>query len=67
MSQIIIALFGIFGPIITGIIQGYMESHNGAMPTDAEILAEFQKNIDSYLAEGEAWKAEHPEVPPVVE
>jgi hypothetical protein len=28
--------------------------------TDEEVIAAFNSNIDRFLAEGEAWRAEHP-------
>jgi hypothetical protein len=60
MNPLIIQLFSVFGPIAGEIIQRYMASHNGQLPTDAEMLQEFEMNIEEYLHEGNAWLKAHP-------
>jgi hypothetical protein len=47
-------------PLIVEIRTTWKAAHSGAEPTDAQILAEFNANIDKYLAEGAAWRAAHP-------
>ena len=61
MNPLLIQLFGVFGPIAGDIIQRYMASHNGQLPTDAEMLKEFELTVDHYLAEGQAWSKAHPQ------
>lgn len=58
--EVVLGLFNAFLPIITGIIKNHQAGNNGAMPTDAEVLAEFNANIDKYLAEGAEWRRTHP-------
>lgn len=62
MANLVLQLFGIFAPLITSLIQKYQDAHDGKMPTDDELKAEFEANIDGYLAEIDEWKASHPSV-----
>lgn len=62
MTPLILQLFQIFGPIVADIIRK-RQAAGGAMPSDAEITAEFQANIQTYLDEGSAWSAAHPRPP----
>jgi hypothetical protein len=61
--DLILALVKFAVPLVTKVISDYKASHNGAEPTDEEILATFHANIDSYLAEGAAWRLLHPKQP----
>lgn len=56
-------LFKTFAPVVRDIIATHAAAHNGALPTDAEMLAIFNSNIDKYLSEGAAWRATHPKKP----
>lgn len=58
--ELIVGLFNVFAPIIRDIIAKHRDTHNGALPTDAEMLAEFNANVEKYLNEGAAWRAAHP-------
>lgn len=60
MGPLIVQLFGIFAPIAAQMIQRYQTTHPGEIPTTEQLLAEFNANIDTYLAEGAAWTAAHP-------
>jgi len=59
MNQLIIQLFGIFAPIVRQIIED-SRAETGTDPTDEEVIAKFNADIDKYLAEGMKWNAEHP-------
>ena len=61
--DLILALVKFAIPMVTKAVADYKSSHNGAEPTDADILATFHANIDTYLAEGEAWRLLHPKQP----
>lgn len=58
--EIVIALLNTFAPIVRETIIAFQKSHDGRMPTDEEMSAEFEANADRILAEGAAWKASHP-------
>ena len=60
MTALLVTMFQAFLPIVTDIIRR-RQAAGGAMPTDAEVLADFQANITKYLDEGAAWKASHSE------
>lgn len=60
MGELIVQLVTAFTPIVTDIIKQHQATHNGAMPTDAEISATFAANLDKYLGEGAGWLATHP-------
>lgn len=55
--QVAIGLFTTFAPIVRELIEDFQKKNNGRMPTDAEMLAEFNANAERILAEGAAWKA----------
>jgi hypothetical protein len=59
MNAIFLALLNIFGPIVTKIITDH-QARTGRLPTNEEMLAEFEANSDAILAEGAAWLATHP-------
>jgi len=63
--QLILGLFTTFAPIVRKLIEDFRTKNDGRMPTDEEMLAEFNANADRILAEGEAWRASHPENPNV--
>ena len=60
MIVLITELFSIFGPIAVKIFQQWQATHDGNAMTDAQLVTEFRKNIETYLAEGAAWTATHP-------
>lgn len=62
MDAIILQLFTIFTPMVQAAISRYKATHNGAEPTDADIIATFKANTDAILADGAAWRAGHPDV-----
>lgn len=61
IANLSVQLFGIFAPIVKGMIADHQAQNNGAMPTDEEIKAKFAADADRYLAEGAAWKTSHPD------
>lgn len=62
-TDLILGLFNVFAPIVRDVIAEHQKTHNGALPSDAEMLAQFNAHIDKYLAEGAAWRAAHAKVP----
>lgn len=62
MGNVIIQLFGIFAPIVAEIIEKRRQE-TGETPTNEEIKAEFEANVDKYLAEGADWLTKHPKPP----
>ena len=58
---VILGLFQTFAPIVREIIAKFQHENDGRLPTDEEMLAEFNANADRILAEGAEWKARHPE------
>jgi hypothetical protein len=59
--SVFIELFKIAAPIVMDIVRRHQAANNGQLPTDAQVQTVFEANIDRYLAEGEAWKATHPD------
>lgn len=57
--ELAIALFNAVGPMVRDIIVKLHDRH-GRMPTEAEIRAEFNGNVQKYLDEGQAWTDAHP-------
>lgn len=57
---VILGLFSTFAPIVREIIAKFQKNNDGRLPTDEEMLKEFNDNADRILAEGAAWKASHP-------
>jgi hypothetical protein len=57
--EVILGIFNAVAPIVKDIVAKHL-AVTGAMPTDAEVTAAFNQNIDTYLAEGAAWRAAHP-------
>jgi hypothetical protein len=62
-ANVILALFNIFAPIVSDLVQKFRDRHDGEDPTPEELRAEFLANIDQYIGEGLAWQAAHP-LPP---
>ena len=62
MEELILKLEIAIAPLVTQTIKKFQETHNGAMPTDPEMEALLSENVHTYLAEGSAWKAAHPNV-----
>ncbi len=60
MGTLSVSLINAAIPIIAGIIRDHQVAH-GTTPTDEEIAATFNANVDRFLAEGQAWLASHPE------
>ena len=61
-AKLILDLFNALEPMVKDAINA-IRHRNGDpnyQPTDEEMHAELQKNIDAGLAEGVAWKAGHP-------
>jgi hypothetical protein len=61
MPTIAVELVKLAIPIVMDIVKHHREKNNGQIPTEEQILATFNQNIDKYLAEGEAWRAAHPD------
>lgn len=59
--QLVLGLFSLFMPIFRDLIGGFQKKNDGRMPTDEEMLAEFNANADRILGTGEQWKREHPD------
>lgn len=62
MSASTLDLIKVLLPIASEIIRKHYADKK-RLPTDAEIWQEFHANISKYLAEGQQWLLEHPEVP----
>lgn len=61
MNPVLIAeLLKFVLPLVRQIQEEWKAAHNGAEPTDAQILDHYFADIDRYLAEGAAWRATHP-------
>lgn len=60
MNPLILELISLFTPMIREAIDNYKARHDGQEPTDADVIAEFNANVEKYLGEGSAWKAAHP-------
>lgn len=60
--ELIAQILSFASPIIGGVMRHFFEQ-NGRLPTDAEMQAELDRNAATYLAEGAAWKAAHPQQP----
>lgn len=58
--EVILGIFNAVAPIVKDIVKKHQDAHNGQMPTDEEVTAAFNQNIDAHLAEGAAWRAAHP-------
>ena len=52
-------IFKVLAPVVADIIRR-RQAAGDANPTDAQILADFESNITTYLAEGADWKAQNP-------
>lgn len=61
-ATLALALFNTFYPITLQVIDRIKKAKNDPnyQPTNEEMQAEFQNNMDAILAEGAAWKASHP-------
>lgn len=59
-AALILELLKFALPLIAQIRSDWKATHGGVEPTDAEVAATFQSNIDLYLAEGASWRAAHP-------
>jgi len=57
--NLILQLANVFVPIIGKLFRD-RHAATGELPTDDDIRATLAENIRSGLAEGEAWKAAHP-------
>jgi hypothetical protein len=61
IAALVVQLASVFVPIVQKIIADHQAANDGAMPTDEEIIAKFEADIDQYLAEGAAWNVTHPD------
>ena len=62
MSEFLVQLFNAFGPLVLQLIQQWQADHNTTeLPTMAQLEASYHATIASYLAEGAAWRATHPD------
>lgn len=59
MGELILGLATVFAPMIKEIILKHQAANNGIAPTDDEVRAAFEANLQKYLDEGAAWKATH--------
>jgi len=52
-----------FGPLVLQLVSQWQQDHRTSqLPTIEDLRRDYQDLIDSYLAEGAAWRAAHPEV-----
>jgi len=58
--ELIAQILSFASPIIAGLMRQYFD-RTGRLPTDEEMQAELTRNAAQVLADGAAWKAEHPE------
>jgi len=56
---LILQLANVFVPMIGKLFRD-RHAATGALPTDDEIRAALAENIKAVIAEGDAWKAAHP-------
>jgi hypothetical protein len=61
MAGLIVQLAAIFVPIVQQIIREHADANDGDLPTDEQVIAKFQSDIDMYLAEGASWRVSHPD------
>ena len=59
--ELLLAIFNFAAPLVRKVIEDFRKKNDGRMPTDEEMLAEFNANADRILAEGDAWKRDHPD------
>lgn len=59
-TDLIIQLLNVFAPIVLSAVARH-QAATGQTPTRAQLMAELERNIDFYLAEGAQWKATHPD------
>jgi hypothetical protein len=62
MNPLILQLGLKLVPAILDMVKKHHAS-TGALPTDAELIAQFHANIAQYVHEGEDWLAAHPDQP----
>lgn len=60
MQALILAILTYATPIITKAIGDYRAAHNGAMPTDADIIGTLHANVQAGNSQWAAWLAAHP-------
>lgn len=56
--ELLSAILNVAGPIVLGAITQH-HADTGQIPTEAELRAKLNLNIDTYLAEGQAWTDSH--------
>jgi len=62
MGEVLGKLFVAFTPLVLKLITDWQQANNTTrMPTLEELTGDYQDTIDSYLAEGAAWRAAHPD------
>ena len=62
MQALILAILSYATPIVLKAIADYKASHNGQMPTDAEVIAMLHANVTAGNSEWATWLANHPQV-----
>jgi hypothetical protein len=61
MGEVLGKLFVAFTPLVLKLITDWQQANNTTrMPTLEELTTDYQDTIDSYLAEGAAWRQSHP-------
>lgn len=59
-EQLIPQLVGTLAPLIIQLIKDHQKENDGQLPTTEELVARLNANVEMYLGEGAAWKANHP-------
>lgn len=61
MGELLGQLLNSFAPLVLSLIATWQKDHDTTrLPTLDELRADYLAEIDSYLAEGAAWRATHP-------
>lgn len=60
--NLILGLFNVFAPIVTNVIRAHQDqTGDTSLPTNDEMIAILEHNMDGILAEGAAWRMTHPD------
>ncbi len=61
MGELLLKLFNSFSPLVLQLVKDWQKANNTTeIPTMEQLVSEYQKIIDGYLAEGKAWRDAHP-------
>jgi hypothetical protein len=62
MEEFLAQAFEAFGPLILKLLADWQADHNTtAIPTIEQLRSDYLGTIDSYLAQGAAWRAANPD------